>query len=68
MVDLAIAGKPQIIRNGADTLVMLSAEMFERLSQRKLTLEELLLVETNLSDFDLSRDQSAERGSEWEER
>ena len=45
---------------------MVSEELFERLSQRKPTLKELLLNGPDLSDVDLSRNQSPGREFDWE--
>jgi hypothetical protein len=45
---------------------MVSEEWFARLSQRKPTLEELLLNGPDLSDLDLSRNLSPEREFDWD--
>jgi hypothetical protein len=65
-LDLALAGEPQFIRAGEETVVMVSEEWFAQHSQRKPTLKELLLNGPDLSDLDLTRDQSPEREFDWE--
>lgn len=65
LVDLALKEGPQHVQTDAGEIVILSAATYKLLSKRKPTFIEHLLTGPDLSDLDLSRDQSPEREFEW---
>jgi hypothetical protein len=66
LIDLALAGLPQRVQFGDKAVIVLPEETYELLSRRKPALKELLLNGPDLSDIDLSRNQTAGREFDWE--
>jgi prevent-host-death family protein len=61
VVNLALTQGPQRIRRRKDTVVVVSAEEFERLSGQRPTFKEYLAQGESFEGIDLERDRSAAR-------
>lgn len=65
VVSRALSEGPQRIRRRGEVVVVLSEDDFERLSGNRESFGEYLLRGPDLSDLDLSRDQSPMREVTW---
>lgn len=61
VVNLALTEGPQTITRRKDTVIVLSAETYAKLTGKKLDFKEYLLQGTGLDELDLTRDQSPMR-------
>jgi prevent-host-death family protein len=64
VVNLALTEGPQTITRRHDTVVLISAETYAKLTGKKLDFKEYLLQGAGLDELDLTRDQSPMRDVE----
>ena len=64
LVNLVLSEGPQVIRRRKDTVVVISAQEYEKMAGKRPTFKEFLLTGPTLEGLDLQRDASSVRDVE----